>query len=110
MPFGVPHQAINVHKRQQPGIQLERLGFAAFPRMTNANLERVIQRDRPISENVIHGVLADRILTAIDIAAIQRQPGEVYAVDINILPHIHIVNADAKRQRQDVAALSGLIA
>jgi hypothetical protein len=55
-------------------------------------------------------VLADRILTAIDIAAIQRQPGEVYAVDINILPHIHIVNADAKRQRQDVAALSGLIA
>ena len=69
--------------------------------MTNANLESVIQRDRPISENVIHGVRADRILTAIDIAAIQRQPGEVYAVDINILPHIHIVNADAKRQRQD---------
>jgi hypothetical protein len=30
-------------KRQQPGIQLERLGFAAFPRMTNANLEGVIQ-------------------------------------------------------------------
>lgn len=78
--------------------------------MTNANLESVIQRDRPISENILHGVLADRILTAIDIAAIQRQPGEVNAVDINILPHIHIVNADAKRQRQDVAALSGLIA
>jgi hypothetical protein len=62
MPFGVPDQAINVHKRQQPGIQLERLGFAAFPRMTDANLESVIQRDRPISENVIHGVFADRIL------------------------------------------------
>ena len=78
--------------------------------MTNANLEGVIQRDRTISENVLHGVFANRILTAIDIAAVQRQAGEANAVDINILPHIHIVNADAKRQRQDVAALSGLIA
>lgn len=110
MSFGVSDEAINVHKWQQPGIQLKRLGFAAFPGITDANLEGVIQRDRPISENVTHGVFADRILTAIDVTAIQRQPGEVNAVDINILPHIHIVHADAKRQRQDVAAFSGLIA
>ena len=103
-------ETINIHKRQQPGIQLERLGFAAFPRMTNANLEGVIQRDWTISENVLHGVFANRILTAIDIAAVQRQAGEANAVDINILPHIHIINADAKRQRQDVATFSGLIA
>ncbi len=42
MAFSVSNQTIDVHKRQQPGIQLKGLGFATFSRITDANLEGII--------------------------------------------------------------------
>lgn len=42
MTIGIAHQAVHIHKWQQPGIQLDRFGLALFTGMTDVNFKCVI--------------------------------------------------------------------
>ncbi len=86
MTVGVAHQPVDIHKGQQPGIQLQGFGFAALARVAYLDFERVIQR-----------------------MAAQRKAIKVNTVYINILPDIHVVNIHTKRLRQIVATFTRLV-